>query len=193
MSEHWLSDVVCSLVARYAYTRRTEPFTLSSGLTSHDYIDAKQILLVNEFQEQIGVAIAGAIEDRGVTYSAVGGPELGAVYVAQALLMYEWMVHSKSLASFVVRKEMKPHGKGLRIDGPSVSGQSVVVVDDVVTTGDSLIRAIEAVRENEGEIVLAITLVDRGDIASHKLSTLGVTYHPLTTYRDYGIEPVSEP
>jgi orotate phosphoribosyltransferase len=186
------SSIVRSLVAEYAYARRTEPFTLSSGVTSYDYIDGKQILLVNELQEQVGGEMVRAIEDRQVEYSAVGGLELGAIYVAQALLVHEWIKRSRRLASFVVRKKAKAHGKGLKIEGPSVTGQCVVVVDDVVTTGDSIIRAVDAVRNEGADVVLTITLVDRGDIAGSRLADLGVPYHALTTYRDYGIDPVVE-
>lgn len=186
------SRIVRSLVAEYAYTRRTEPFTLSSGVQSYDYIDGKQILLVNEFQREIGREMARAIEDQGVAFSAVGGLELGAIYVAQALLVHELIERSRRLASFVVRKKAKPHGKGLKIEGPSVAGQSVIVVDDVVTTGDSILRAIDAIRAEGAEVVFAITLVDRGDAAADRLSDLGVPYHALTTYRDFGIDPIVE-
>jgi orotate phosphoribosyltransferase len=184
------SGVVRSLVAQYAYTRRPEAFTLSSGVTSYDYIDAKQILLVNEFQAAIGAEIARAIEDYGVRYAAVGGLELGAIYVAQALLLHEWLETKTRSASFVVRKRAKKHGKGLRIEGPSVTGQEVIVVDDVVTTGDSIIKAVEAVQNEGATVALAVTLVDRGDWASERLAELEVPYHPLTTYRDYGIQPI---
>lgn len=186
------SGVVRSLVAQYAYTRRTEPFTLSSGATSYDYIDAKQILLVNEFQAAIGEEMAKAIAQHNVTYDAVGGLELGAIYVAQALLVHEWLDRSTRSSSFVVRKKAKSHGKGLRIEGPSVEGQTVIVVDDVVTTGDSIIKAVDAVRADGAHVALAITLVDRADIATGRLVDLGVPYHPLTTYRDYGIDPIPE-
>lgn len=184
------SSVVRALVARYAYTRRPEPYTLSSGASSYDYVDAKQILLVNEFQAEIGAEMARVIAERGVTYAAVGGLELGAIYVAQALLVYEWAESRAVSSSFVVRKKAKEHGKGLLIEGPSVTGQSVIVVDDVVTTGDSIMRAIDAVRDEGGRVDLAVTLVDRGDSASVKLSSAGIEYCPLTTYRDYGMEPV---
>jgi orotate phosphoribosyltransferase len=187
------SSVVRSLVAQYAYTRQTTLLTLSSGATSYDYIDGKQILLVNEFQAPIGREIARVIAERGVTYAGVGGLELGAIYVAQALLMHEWIERKERLASFVVRKKQKKHGKGLKIEGPSVEGLPLVVVDDVVTTGDSIIKAVDAVRAEGAEIVLAVTLVDRGDIASGRLKEIGVPYHPLTTYRDYGIDPVIVP
>jgi orotate phosphoribosyltransferase len=186
------SPVVRALVAQYAYTRRAEPFTLASGAKSFDYVDAKQILLVNEFQSQIGAEMAQVISDHGVTYDSIGGLELGAIYVAQALLLHEWAVSSVRVSSFVVRKKAKAHGKGLVIEGPSVEGQLVVVVDDVVTTGDSIIKAIDAVKNEGGTVALAITLVDRGDSAAVKIANLDVPYHPLTTYRDYGMEPVLE-
>jgi orotate phosphoribosyltransferase len=184
------STVVRSLVADYAYTRRPEPFTLSSGARSFDYIDAKKILLVNEFQAQIGAEMAKAIGER--EYVAVGGLELGAIYVAEALLTHMWAVERRVTRSFVVRKKEKRHGKGLRIEGPSVEDQPVIVVDDVVTTGDSILHAVAAVRDQGAHVVQAITLVDRGDIASARLAELGIPYHALTTYRDYGIEPILE-
>jgi orotate phosphoribosyltransferase len=187
------SAVVRSLVATHAYSRQTEPYTLSSGVTSYDYIDAKQILLVNEFQAQIGAEMARVIDEHDVSYAAVGGLELGAIYVAQALLVHEWLVSSERASSFVVRKKAKKHGKGLKIEGPSVKGESVVVVDDVVTTGESIIRAVDALRDEGADVALAITLVDRGDTAAELLSAIEIPYHPLTTYRDYGIEPVRKP
>lgn len=185
------SSVVRALVAKYAYTRRTEPFTLSSGVVSYDYVDAKQILLVNEFQAQVGAEMARVIDERNVSYSSVGGLELGAIYVAQALLLHEWGESRRRRSmSFVVRKQEKLHGKGLLIEGPSVDGRSVVIVDDIVTTGRSILQAIDAVHAEGGHVALAITLVDRGEVASGRLAEKGVDYHPLTTYRDYGLEPV---
>ncbi len=186
------SSVVRALVAQYAYTRRTEPFTLSSGVVSYDYVDAKQILLVNEFQAQVGAEMARVITDRDISYSSVGGLELGAIYVAQALLLHEWSRSDRRASSFVVRKNEKSHGKGLKIEGPGLEGQSVVIVDDIVTTGRSIIQAIEAVQAAGGEVSLAITLVDRGESAKNKLDPYDFEYCPLTTYRDYGLEPVPD-
>jgi len=186
------SSVVRALVAKHAYTRRTEPFKLSSGVLSYDYVDAKQILLVNEHQAVVGAAIANVIKELGLTYDSVGGLELGAIYVAQALLLHEWSQNRQAVNSFVVRKQPKSHGKGLQIEGPSVSGESVIIVDDVVTTGDSILRAVDAVQAEGGRVQLAVTLVDRGTSAASKLEVRGVRYHPLTTFEDYGIDPVPD-
>ncbi len=184
------SPAVRELVAEHAYIRSEEPFTLSSGAVTHDYIDAKQVLMINEYQAEVGRAMAAVISERGIAYDSVGGLELGAIYVAQALLVHEWAANRGRTQSFVVRKKPKIHGTGLQIEGPSLADRDVIVVDDVVTTGDSLLRAVDAVTAEGARVVLAITVVDRGDIAGSKIELLGVPYHPLTTYRDYGIAPI---
>ena len=93
---------------------------------------------------------------------------------------------------FSVRKERKEHGKQHLVEGsPLPPGSRVLLVDDVVTTGKSTLQALDAIESLDGvEVVLAVSIVDRGDQAASALSARGVRYRPLLTYRDLGIDPV---
>ena len=103
--------------------------------------------------------------------------------------------HAVSLLSgcswFTVRKEPKPHGKQRLVEGADIGGKRVLLVDDVVTTGKSILQAWEAVVDAGTEVSLAVCLVDRGDEARERLREAGVRYEPLLTYKDLEIEPVA--
>lgn len=104
--------------------------------------------------------------------------------VAVAMLMdVEW---------FSVRKTAKGHGRQRRIEGKEFSpGTTVLLVDDVITSGRSILDALDVLQqEAQAQVVLATTLVDRGDDARQAFAGRGVLYEPLLTYRDLGIEPV---
>ena len=93
---------------------------------------------------------------------------------------------------FVVRKQPKGHGTKRWIEGARVGpGDNLLLVDDVVTTGASILEAFHIVAETGAEIGAAATLVDRSDSARLKLEELGIAYFPMATYRDLGIKPVS--
>ncbi|MDQ4130599.1 MAG: orotate phosphoribosyltransferase, partial [Actinomycetota bacterium] len=83
------------------------------------------------------------------------------------------------------------HGDPKLVEGAELSpGVRVLVVDDVTTTGSSILKALEAVRGAGAEVVAAITVVDRGEAARAKIAASGVPYEPLLTYQDLEIEPV---
>ena len=93
---------------------------------------------------------------------------------------------------FVVRKARKDHGKKRRIEGARIrTGDKILLVDEVVTTGGSIFRALDTVVETGADVVAAVTLVDRGESAGRKLEDRGVPYFPMATYEDLGIEPVT--
>jgi orotate phosphoribosyltransferase len=148
-------------------------------------MDGKRALAKGKHLEMACTAIIELAEDAGVQFDAVGGLTLGADAYATGIAMLndkEW---------FVVRKKVKDHGLGKRIEGANLGpGSRVLLVDDVVSTGGSILDALEAVREAGAEVVLAVTLVDRGDEARPKFEKLGVPYRPLITYQDLGIKPV---
>jgi orotate phosphoribosyltransferase len=179
-----LRDAVVALVARWGYDRRAEPFELSSAGKSRDYIDGKRAIAKGNRLHLVGQAIVAVAENAGVTFSAVGGLTMGADPIAIAVSMVcdvNW---------FSVRKEAKRHGKQKRIEGAELRpGTRVLLVDDVATTGRSMLDALDALDDLQVEVVLAVPMIDRGDVARGRIEGRGIKYEPVITYRDLGIEP----
>jgi orotate phosphoribosyltransferase len=93
---------------------------------------------------------------------------------------------------FVARKEAKDHGTRRRIEGADLKdGVSVLLVDDVVTTGGSMLVALDTIEAAGATVVMAVALVDRGEIARPRFEERGVRYRPLVTFRDLEIRPVT--
>ena len=125
--------------------------TLASGRTAQYYVDARRALLT----VQAGELVAAEAERLGA--AAVGGPTLGADPIACSVLHA-----SDRLKAFFVRKERKEHGLQRWIEGsPIEPGERALVVEDVVTSGGSLVKAIERLREERVELAGALTVVDR--------------------------------
>ena len=183
-----LSDLradLARLILDFGYERREEPFQLSSGGTSHDYIDAKRAIAKGSRFGLVAEAIRSLALSHQVTFEAAGGMTMGADPIGVAVAMLtdtEW---------FSVRKASKGHGRQRRIEGKEFGpGVRVLLVDDVITSGRSILEALDALQEVDAKVVLATTLVDRGDAAGAAFRQRGVLYEPLLTYRDLGIEPV---
>ncbi len=176
---------VAQVILQHGYERRDEPYELSSGGTSHDYIDAKRAIARGNRLSLVAEAIDALANSLGVTFDAAGGMTMGAdpIGVAVAIRMEtEW---------FSVRKAPKDHGRQRRIEGKEFApGVSVLLVDDVITSGRSILEALDALEEVDAQVVLATTLVDRGTLARGAFQKRGVLYEPLLTYRDLGIDPV---
>jgi orotate phosphoribosyltransferase len=178
-----------SLVLRDGYERRSEPFHLSSGGVSYDYVDGKRAVGTTERLKLLGHVIQGICVEEGASFDAVGGMTMGADPIAMSVVMTATEGHEMSW--FSVRKEPKGHGTGQAIEGPRLQpGTKVLLVDDVVTTGRSITRALEAILPFEVEVTFAVALVDRGDQAARELERFGVGFRPVMNYRDLGIEPV---
>ena len=133
-------------------------FLLSSGKKSDVYIDMKKTLYCPEGMELAGRAFFERIKDEPV--DGIGGLTLGADPIAYATALIS-NLNGKPVDVFVVRKEAKKHGTQRWIEGNLEAGARVVIVDDVVTTGASTIKAIERVREAGFEVLKVIVLVDR--------------------------------
>jgi len=159
-------------------------FRLASGQFSNYYIDGKNTLAEPEGLRLIAEAIGRELE--GFKVDAIGGLEIGAIYIATAVSLAS-LAWPKPLRQFTVRKETKTHGSRKRVEGFVPRGEQVAVVDDVVTTGGSVIQAIEAIREAGCEVAVAITLVDRDAGATQALARLNVPYRPLLTISDLGL------
>jgi orotate phosphoribosyltransferase len=135
--------------------------TLSSGLKSNFYIDCKQVTLDAEGAMLCGELLAAEVERLAPSAIAVGGLTLGADPLATATAIASFRA-GKPRASFLVRKEPKGHGTGQWVEHPGLpAGARVVILEDVITTGASTLRAIERARLTGFEVVQALGLVDR--------------------------------
>ena len=134
------------------------PFTLASGRQSNFYFNCKPTTLDPEGMNLIGEVIFDMIQDAPVT--AAGGLTLGADPIANALAVISFQ-KGKPVKSFIVRKDIKDHGTKSAIEGNVQSGERVVIIDDVITTGGSTITAIEHTRKAGLIIDRVITLIDR--------------------------------
>ena len=137
-------------------------FTLASGRKSSWYIDARLTTMSGRGQMLIGRVGLAMLDELGWQPRAVGGLTLGADPIAYA------MAHAATLAgrqldAFTVRKEAKSHGAGRLIEGGFQAGMRIVVIEDVITTGESALRALRSVREAGGDVAGVLALVDRGE------------------------------
>lgn len=144
---------------------------LSSGREADYYVDLRRVTLDAEAAPLVGHVMLETT--RQWSYAAVGGLTLGADPVATAM-MHAASGQGRLLNSFVVRKEGKAHGLQRRIEGPSVSGVSVLAVEDTSTTGGSVLTAVEALREDGADVVGVAVIVDRG--AGPAIEAAGLPY-----------------
>lgn len=174
------------LVHEKAYEERDEPFRLSSGELSHDYFDGKRALSNADDLRLAAQAVLDLANERGIDFDTVGGLTMGADALAHGIAL----LSGKSW--FTVRKDAKEHGKQQLIEGARVAGSSALLVDDVVTTGGSIEQALEAIVAAGATVQLAVCLVDRSGRAHQLLSSYGVDFAPLCTWKDLGIAPVGD-
>lgn len=174
-----------ALLRSRGHERRAEPFQLASGEWSRDYVDGKRAIADGEALRLASEVILELAADAGVEFDAVGGLTMGSDPLAHGVALVG------GGAWFSVRKTTKTHGKQKRIEGTELApGDRVLLVDDVVTTGGSILEALDAVEEAGARVVLAVTLLDRGEAAAPFFGQRGIPYAPVATYTDLGIEPV---
>ena len=137
---------------------RTGDFVLASGARSSVYVDCRTTTTHAEGLYLIGRLGLAAIAE--LRPDSIGGLTMGADPVAYAIAHASWIA-GDPVHAFSVRKEAKAHGTGKRIEGSFMAGQRVVVVEDVITSGGSALRACEAVRSEGGEVLTVFALVDR--------------------------------
>jgi orotate phosphoribosyltransferase len=173
-------------------------FTLSSGATSSYYIDCRMTTTDPRGAWLVGVVLHDLIRHeekrRGCVLDAIGGLTMGADPVAFAVGMIS--VHaqdSRPLRMFVVRKAAKSHGQTKLIEGNFHTGDRVVVVDDVITRGDSILKAVEAVRAEGGTVAFVAVLVDRQEGGCERLKLAGVDVLAVFTRDDLLESSDSEP
>ncbi|MDD4953949.1 MAG: orotate phosphoribosyltransferase [Candidatus Omnitrophica bacterium] len=160
-------------------------FVLSSGKESNYYLDGRVITLTPEGAYLVAAIILEMIKDKGA--DAVGGPTLGADPVCGALAALSHMKNTP-VKSFIVRKAAKEHGKQRLIEGPQLkAGNKVVLIDDVATTGKSLIEAKQALDDMGIKADTAIVIVDRCEGAADNLAKAGLKLESIFKIKDFGL------
>ena len=161
---------------------RTGDFVLKSGRRSTWFIDSKQTVCRPGGMLLVADALLAVVPPEA---TAIGGLTMGAdpvAFVAAGVAA----ARGRPLKAFSVRKEVKDHGGGGRVAGALDPGDLVVVTEDTVTRGRSLLEAVEAVRAAGAEVVLAVAVVDRGGTATELLGAHGVAFRALVGAPDLG-------
>jgi orotate phosphoribosyltransferase len=154
--------------------------TLASGRKSDFYFNLKPTMLDPEGAALLAELSFDALKGENIDY--IGGLEMGAVPLAGAIAQLSWQ-KGQPIAAFFVRKKPKEHGARLAVEGlakgESLKGKRIVIVEDVTTTGGSAIKAVEAVKDAGGEVVLVFTMVDRNEGADANFREAGLTLRSL--------------
>src|SRR5687768_17562101 len=154
-------------------------FTLASGRSSTLYIDARLTTMSPEGLTLIGTLGLRALHDSNWSVQSVGGLTLGADPIAYAIA-YASAATSSPVRAFTVRKEAKSHGTGQRIEGPFSPGDRVAIIEDVITTGGSALKAAKAITEAGGRIAGVLALIDREEGGREALEASGLQVIALT-------------
>jgi orotate phosphoribosyltransferase len=158
-------------------------FKLASGRESSYYINSKKALFHSEALWLLGELLWQATKDLDI--QAIGGLEVGAIPMAAAAVL-RYHENSRQLEGFFVRKEAKEHGSRARVEGELKPGDKVVMIDDVLTTGESVLQAIAEVETIGAKVLRVVCIVDRLEGARERLAKYD--FRPLFTIRDLGIE-----
>jgi len=157
-------------------------FTLASGKKSTYYIDARLTTLDAEGVNLIGKIFLEEIK-KDLSITTVGGPTMGADPIVGSVLALS-QEQGNSLPGFLVRKQEKGHGTGKLIEGNLNEGDVVAMFEDVVTTGGSVIKAIDAVRESGAEVKKLLVIVDREEGAKSKFEDMGIQFYSIFQISD---------
>ncbi|MBW4094305.1 MAG: orotate phosphoribosyltransferase [Acidobacteria bacterium] len=150
--------------------------TLSSGADADYYVDLRRVTLHHEAAPLVGQVMLALLDEAGLDFEAAGGLTMGADPVGTAL-MHAAVQNGRDIDAFVVRKAQKSYGMGRQVEGPSVSGRNVVVLEDTSTTGGSALTAVEGVRAAGGNVVAVAVIVDRNTGAKERVEAeAGVPY-----------------
>ncbi len=171
------------LLTERSFQRRK--VTLASGKESNFFVDCKQTILTAEGHALVGELMFDALAELG-DVDAIGGVELGGCPLASAVSLISYQ-KGRPLNAIYVRKERKDHGTGKRIEGDKTlrPGLRVALLEDVVTTGGSSLKALEVLREAGCEVAGIIALVDRLEGGAEAIEKAGVKLVRIATRKDF--------
>lgn len=160
-------------------------FVLSSGKKSNYYLDGRVITLTPEGAYLVGKIILEMIKDKAI--DAVGGPTLGADPIVGAVAVLAH-IQQVPLKTFIVRKATKEHGTQRQVEGPQLKAKErVVLVDDVATTGKSLVEAKAALDNLNVVVDSVIVIVDRSEGAVENLAKVGLKLEAIFKKEELGL------
>jgi orotate phosphoribosyltransferase len=171
-----LKEMLLPLIRKHAQLKLAAPIKLASGKMSDQYFDGRKITLHPEGMTLCARAILEMIDP--TKFDAIGGPTLGADPIATAVSLVAYLEKKVTLPAFIVRKEVKTHGLGQQIEGVELKpGMNILMVEDVITSGKSVKKAIDVVEKTGAKVTQVICLVDRNEggeaaLAPHQMSAL---------------------
>ena len=185
MSLDELVKATKAIIAAKAITYMDEAVELASGQMSHHFVDGKEGFADPSDLRVACRAMAALVAAAGVTYNAVGGPTLGADHLCIGISL------ETGTPWYIVRKEPKGRGTARQIEGTQLGGDHrVMVVEDAISTGGSLIKAIDVIEATGATVVAVSTLIDRGVSTAPAMEDRAISYHPVSTYADFAMEPI---
>ena len=154
---------------------------LASGRLTDIYFDLKPTMLDQEASNLLADEILDVV--RAIDFDSIGGLAIGAVPLIQSVIVKSY--GKIKIRAFFVRSELKEHGTKELIEANFQEGDRVVILDDVTTTGGSVLKAIDAVRSRGANVLSVITIVDRQEGAEDKLARSGIRLIPLFNKQDF--------
>jgi orotate phosphoribosyltransferase len=181
-------NALCQLLSEKAV--RYGDFTLTSGKKAHYFLDGKQVTLDPRGAVMIGEGILDLLGDDLPT--AVGGMAVGADPITSAVVTMAG-IRNLPLVGVLIRKEAKQTGTQQFVEGPVQPGDTVAIVEDVVTTGGSSVKAIRQCEAFGLKVTRVITIVDRLQGGRENFEGLGYRFDSLLTMEDLNIRPAPDP
>lgn len=170
-----------SLLKKKAFKKKE--VILSSGKKSNFYIDARCVTLSGEGAFLVASIIWELIKKEDI--EAIGGPTIGADPIVGAIGVLSYL-KGRILETFIIRKSSKGHGAKRQIEGPPLKrGSKVIIVDDVATTGKSILESLSALRKDGIKVKKAICIVDRQEGARTNLSKAGCSLISIFKKKDF--------
>ncbi len=180
-------ETLISLVRQHAL--EFGDFTLASGRKASYYLDCRKLTLSSAGANQVALGILELLAEN--MPDAVGGMAIGADPITAAVITVAGQL-DKPLKGFIVRKEAKEHGRGRDVEGPVVPGDNAIILEDVVTTGGSSLKAIEKVEAFGMKVQGVVAIIDRLEGGAESFTGRGYPFRSLLTIRDFGIDPPAD-
>ncbi len=181
----WKADLVQAFFDTHSFRHDPDKgFKLASGLTSPYYVDCRMLMADPRCRRLVSRAAWEHLHER--QFDCIGGLEIGAISIATTISDYAFAANPSShWRTFVVRKQAKDHGTGKLIEGGVRAGDRAVIVDDVLTSGGSLLKAVTAARAAGLVVTEALVIVDRKEQDGRaRVEAEGLTLISLLTIDD---------